>query len=368
MPIIGLQKRSRELGRIRTGNKGAKGQPQKLTKFRLTGQSKALLEKVAEAYGGEVLAWTPQGGVQQWEVYTEADRLPIFVPPQPVSQWYETWTAGGCIHRCDGETDYITGDDCDNDSKVHQDAKITTRLNVVLKDIEGVGYWRLESHGFNAAVELPNAAEFLAYAEGYVNGWVALEERVTKKMKDGKSETNRFIVPIIEIDVTPAQLMAGEGRIKPPELDGPVTKTEPIPAAIEAGATVDYVLQAQQASTFETVVAIRAKAEKLGHLTPEIDAQLGAIAAGLRAPASAPAQVPDDDGAIDAEIVDEDAAAAADMAWQQCLRVAGEQGLTLPQTKEEYARWSQGQSADDADAEQLEAFLGYLKAGQQVSA
>lgn len=361
MPILDLQKRSRELGRIRTGDKAANGAPKKLTKFRITSQSKALLEKVAELYGGTVQAWTPAGGTGQWEVYTDANRLPIYVPPQPVTQWYETWSAGGCTHRCDGETDYITGESCDPESPVHQQSKPTTRLNVVLKEVEGIGFFRLESHGWNAAVELPEAAEFLAYAAGYVDGWLALEERVSKSIKNGKAETKKYLVPIIEIDVTPAQLMAGQGRVQTPALEGPVTQAPALPAGSAAGPP-DYLTQAQDASTFETVVAIRAKAEQAGHLTPELDAQLKVVADSLRAAA---AQVPDADGAVDAEIVEDK---AADAVWQRVLAAAGQAGLTFDQTTEEYAKFSGGEAAATATAEQLEKFLGYLATAEQVSA
>lgn len=37
--------------------------------------------------------WTPaNGGPSAWEVVTDADRLPVLVPPQAVSQWYELWS------------------------------------------------------------------------------------------------------------------------------------------------------------------------------------------------------------------------------------------------------------------------------------
>lgn len=368
MPILDLQKRSRELGRIRTGDKAANGAPKKLSKFRITSQSKALLENVAALYGGEVREWTPAGGTQQWEVYTHVDRIPIYVPPQPVTQWYETWSAGGCTHRCDGETDYITGEACDPESKAHTDSKPTTRLNVVLKEVEGIGFFRLESHGWNAAVELPQAAEFLAFARGYVDGWVALEERVSKSIKDGKASTKKYLVPIIEIGVTPAQLMAGEGRVTTPTLEGPVPATAALPAgptsAPAAAEVPNYLVHAQEASTFQTVVAIRSKAEKAGHLTPELDAQLRVVADSLR---NAGAPVPDADGAIDADVVDpEGAAAAADMAWQKVLTVAGKAGLTLEETKGEYAAWAKGESADDASADDLDKFREYLADGHDV--
>jgi hypothetical protein len=56
----------------------------------------------------------------------------------------------------------------------------------VLRDVEGVGVLRVETHGWNAAMELPNAAEFLAQAGGYVNGWLSLEQRTSKAIINDK--------------------------------------------------------------------------------------------------------------------------------------------------------------------------------------
>ena len=41
---LGIQRRLVELGRIRLGEKGSRGEPKKLTKFRLTSASRPLLE------------------------------------------------------------------------------------------------------------------------------------------------------------------------------------------------------------------------------------------------------------------------------------------------------------------------------------
>jgi Recombination directionality factor-like len=233
MPIVELQRRARELGRIRIGQKvtGSDGRARqaKLDRFRITSHSRPLLDKVAALYGGEVHDWQPAGGPPQFEVITDAKRLPVLVPPQPVSQWLETWSAGGCVHRCDGVTDAFTGAPCDRGPD-HEAAKPTTRLNVILRDVAAVGVFRLESHGWNAAAELPDVAAFLAHAGGYVDGWLALQERVTKSA----GQTRRFIVPTIEIDVTPAQLLAGRQRAEL-ELEQPGQK------AIEAAPAPAYV-------------------------------------------------------------------------------------------------------------------------------
>lgn len=216
MPIIDLQTRARELGRIRIGQvvptKTGKTRPAKLDRFRITAYSKDLIEKIAALYGGEVQEWTPQGkGAPGWEVVTTSTRLPVLVPPQPVSQWYETWSGGGCQRRCDGVHEVLSDSPClCGPDPAQRMCKPTTRLNVVLREVEGVGVFRLETKGYYAAVELPSAAELLAASRGYISGYLSLEERVVTR--DG--ETRRFMVPTIDVEVTPMQLMAGAGSVQ----------------------------------------------------------------------------------------------------------------------------------------------------------
>ena len=360
MPIIDLQKRARELGRIRIGHqvtgtsKAGKTytRPAKLDKFRLTSASKPLLEKVAELYGGTVNEWTPKGGTGQYEVLTESARIPILVPPQPVSQWLETWSAAGCIHRCDGATNALTGDPCDPDDPAHQEARPTTRLNVVLRDVEGIGVWRLESHGWNAAIELPNAADFLAQAGGYIEGHLALEERTSigTNTKTGAPETRRFMVPIIEISVTPAQLLAGEGAIRPPQVEGPVTTM-----AIES-ARPDYAALAATAGDIDAVRDLWKAAQEAGHLTDALKATLTARVNDLQpSQADAPA-----DEVVEAELVDDDPQATSDL-WAECLKVGGELGIGLWDLEGRYSQENEGLAVSDATAESLMRFLDGLR-------
>lgn len=240
MPIIDLQVRARELGRIRIGQvvaaSNGKKRPSKLDRFRITAHSREIVEKVAALYGGDVKEWQPQGnGPAGWEVVTTLTRLPVLVPPQPVSQWYETWSGGGCQRRCDGVTEMLSDQPClCGPDPQNRECKPTTRLNVVLREVEGVGVWRLETHGYYAAVELPSAAELLAASRGYIVGHLGLEERVVKR----NGETRRFMVPTLDIDVTPAALMAGGAGLTPGganQLDGGRTALPPAAAAIEAG-------------------------------------------------------------------------------------------------------------------------------------
>lgn len=273
MAILTLQQRSRELGRIRLGQfvtpKGAKGRPEKLDRFRFTSLSEPLIGKVATLYGGTPQPWVPQGGgAEGFEVIADCTRIPILVPPQPVSQYFELWSGGGCVRRCDGQTELLSGGQClcgvDPDDR---ECKPTTRLRVVLRDVEGIGVWRLESHGYYSATELPEVAEFLAQAGGYVSAHLGLEERVIKR--EGK--TRRFMVPTIEVDVTPAQLLSGAvpsaqlgaGRQAPALTTGPsaaelatsygglVYEPEPEPAALDVESVRAAIAAAQ------TVPALR---------------------------------------------------------------------------------------------------------------
>jgi hypothetical protein len=370
MPIINLQKRARELGRIRLGQKGANGAPQKLDRFRVTSASKPLLEKVASLYGGEVQAWTPDGGSAQWEVVTDANRLPIMVPPQPVTQWHEAWRKSGCVHRCTGEMNVLTDEPCDPEDPLHQEAmtKPTTRLNVVLRDVEGVGVFRTETHGWNAAMELPNAAEFLAQAGGYVNGWLSLEQRTSKAIVNDKPVTRHFMVPIIEIDVTPAQLMAGKGRVAAPAMiGGPVAET---PALAAAGP--DYVALAADLTDPEEVRNLWRQANGAGHMTQGLSEHLqrrvaeletaGAAQGGAAAeePGGSPAAAePDADGVVDAELVDDD----ADAMWQRVLAAGGRQGLGLEAVIASFKKQMGGLLPDEATAGEMQAYLDKLEGG-----
>lgn len=380
MPILDIQKRARELGRIRLGQKGDRGQPQKLDRFRLTSASQPLLDRAAEIYGGQVRAWTPTGGSPQFEVITDARRLPIMVPPnQPVSQWYEAWRKSGCIHRCDGRTNVLTDEFCDPEDPAHREAiqKPTTRLSVVLRDVEGIGVWRVETHGWNAAVELPDVAEFLAQAGGYVDGWLSLEQRTSIIEVNGKPQTSHYVVPIIEIDVTPSELMAGRGRVEAPKLEGPVPQSR----ALEAPATEDrytpYFAEVEQAGSLDGLGEIwsRMAAEKLvgTQATPSARAEEFVAAFKARAAKVKPtAAEPDADGIVEGEIVADGEAGGsnadlpagtgdADAIWGEILRVGGEQGMDLPTVSDDFAQRMGGLTANEASAEELAVYLGKLR-------
>lgn len=354
-PIIELQKRARELGRIRIGEvvptSNGKTRPSKLDKFRFTSASKELLDKVAELYGGVVREWQPQGnGAKAWEVVSTSTRIPILVPPQPVTQWMELWTGGGCVRRCDGVQEIKSQDNpipCICKVNEREDCKPTTRLNVVLRDVEGIGVWRLESKGWNAAAELPDTAAFLAQVGGYIDGFLGLEQRTV--VSDGK--TKQFMVPVIHVAATPAEVMAGKGRIQPPSIEGPVAR-----AAIGSG-TPDYLAAANAATSLDEVKAIWKTAAGAGAAQPVLD-EIFAI--GNKFLPKGTSEV------VDAEPVDDTTAEDTsgldiDALWQQILAASGNLDMDLTSLEQDFAYKNEGVVPESATATQLSAYLVDLK-------
>lgn len=213
MPILDLQMKLRQLGRIRAGEvvetQAGKRRPSKLEHFKITSHSEQIIREVADLYGGTPSRWTPNNGGdadEQWAVTVTVDRIPVMLPPQSISQHYELWSGGGATRRCDGETEKLSGQRClcDPDPKKRECA-VTTRLNVILRDVRGLGVFRLDSKGYYAAVELPQVAAFLEHAGSYIEAHLALEPRSDKK--DGK--TRHWLTPVLDVDISPAQLLAG---------------------------------------------------------------------------------------------------------------------------------------------------------------
>lgn len=313
MAIVTLQRRARELGRIRIGQvvKASNGRtrPAKLDRFRLTSPSRPLLDRVAALYGGTVAEWTPANGAPgQWEVVTDATRLPVLVPPQPVSQYFELWSGGGCQRRCDGVRELLSDQPClCSPEPEDRDCKPTTRLNVILRDIEGIGVWRLESHGYYSATELPEVAEFLARTNGYVAAHLALEQRTVKR--DGK--THNFAVPALEVDITPMQLLAGTtGTGTGAAQMGAAQPVAALPAAPTSPSVTwdedSIVASVHAATTVDELSALwKGLAEQGAPDMPAVKAAFAQRGAELKNPAGAGEPLPE-----------------ADTLWQQILSIA----------------------------------------------
>lgn len=241
MPIIDIQRRLREVGRIRLGeqvaNKSGNGtHPAKIDKFRFTSPDERSINAIAGIYGGIPQPWEGAAVGEQWELYADSKELDVLVPPIELawSQWMENWSGAVCRNRCDGQTDIKndTACSCDPDSPT---CKPTSRLGVILTAVDGIGIWRLESHGWNAASELNGSIEVLRVVQNrgaMVPARLLLEQRQQKKVgKDGKPETFNFAVPVLDLNLSVAALTGGATR----QLESGVT---PIAAVSEIAPSI----------------------------------------------------------------------------------------------------------------------------------
>lgn len=377
MPIKDLQQQQAQVGRIRIGQqvaaKNGKLRPEKLDRFRFTSASRALVDAVARQYGGVVEAWTPDGRPAEFEVISDARTLPVLIPPRPVTQFYEMWSGAGCQRRCDGEIETLSGDPCkcplDHIERGDLAAKgaackATTRLKVMLPEIPGIGVWRLDTHGYYAAIELPQTADFLGAvtdAGGYIRATLALEERQVKRPGVG---IRTFLVPALHVDVTPEALMAGAGTA----LAGPATTaitTGAVPAqvAIEAGTSGPAVDLAQaiadralSCASRDEVAALWREAKESGLLGESVADEQG-VMESLEGLLSARGRGLAGATSVSSSPVD------ADALWFQIVAVAA--GIDDPSFDLDiaFADWSRGLSPGAATADQLAAYLEHLQSG-----
>jgi hypothetical protein len=361
MPILDLQRRMRQLGEIRIGHvvagtsKAGKAytRPAKLNHFRFTSPSRQILTQVAVLYGGDVKPWTPaNGGPSEFEVYSTTDRLPVLIPPRDaVSQWYELYAGSKCQRRCDGVTEHKKDRPCMCDPDDRQ-CNITTRVNVMLRDVPALGQWLLVSKGFYAAVTLPPAAELLAQAGGYVSGWLGMEEKLVQR-DEGPA---RFMVPTLDVEITPAALMAGQIT------GGPAAVASGPERVAITGGRPDYMALAAVAATSDEVAALYRQAVAAGHMDKALADALTARGEALKPPAPpAPSSSPPAPAAEevhDAEVVEDD---DVEGIWFQIIAAAGPLGLTTDQVEARFAEDNGGLHPSTASADRLRAFLKSLK-------
>lgn len=228
--IIDLQRRLAEAGRIRIGHQtltsNGRKRPEKLDTFRLTSPDRTRIDQAAKLFGGTPQQWDAPAG-PQWEVITATDSMHVIVPPADMSfsQHYELWSGGGCQRRCDGRYNTITDSPCICDPD-KRECNIHTRLSVMLRDLPGLGVWRIDTSGYYAAVELQGAVEVVQLAAGrgqMLPARLRLEQRMVKRVGQG---TRRFAVPVLDIEVSPGQLL-GPAPLAP-MLDAPTPPVEAI--------------------------------------------------------------------------------------------------------------------------------------------
>lgn len=243
MPVLDLQRRAYQSGRIRLGQAVKTGKqdkagkditrPVKLDAFRFTSPSRFQIDAAAEAHGGEVRPWDNRGR-REWEVLTGATELMVAIPPavDAISQWYEMWTGGGCQRRCDSQREQKSGGPClcphaadprdedEADRMARERARLSklmppqacgikTRVSVVLPDLPDIGVWRLDTSGFYAAGELIGKAELMALCRDrdlFLPARLWIDHRVDVV----GGQTRKYPVPALEILKTFRQVATGE--------------------------------------------------------------------------------------------------------------------------------------------------------------
>jgi hypothetical protein len=256
-PLADIETRAPEAGRIRLGMKSGKAM-KSLDKFRFTSPFKDCIEVLAQMYGGECRPWSdPKASPSsQWEVLTDASEIQVFLPPSPVSTWYELYSGSGLQRRCDGAVCQIpqqTGpniwEPVDNPcvcvAKNAMECSPHTRLKVLIPDVPFRGVWRLETKGWNALKELPGMADLITQLNS--NGsMVRVALGIEKRTQMRPSGKRNFVTPTLTMLDSPNQILSGAARVQgvaisPPTRSVPLS-IEPPAQAIEYDDIVDAVL------------------------------------------------------------------------------------------------------------------------------
>ncbi|GGV36656.1 hypothetical protein GCM10010293_40030 [Streptomyces griseoflavus] len=317
--LLNIQRRAAEHGRLRTGYTQGK-RPMRSATWVVTSHSEEHVRKAAGLWGGEPEQWTPLNStITQWRVITKASAVEALITPgDPLNQYNELWSAGGCQRRCDGETELLSRQPCLCARQFGEDwhtqpkgrvCSATSRLNVMLPDLSGMGMWRAETHSFYAASEWGGMVDMvLAGTNG--QGFVPVTLRIEPRQAVRDGQTKKFPVVVVELrGMTPRQALAGP-MTAATALD-PAAGGQAV-AAIEAPKGRDWIAEAQGALTSDDVRDLWMEARQEGVVHPKgtdpLSKQLTAIAAEKDAEHqqahSSNEKQPDEDGAYEAELVD----------------------------------------------------------------
>lgn len=236
VPVHKIKRRVPEQGRIRMGrkvltgeldkNNKPKSRPSKLTRLRFTSGDKQALDVIADKYGGDVTPWTEGPHDAQFEVTVTQEKVPIVLPPDPLSGTpiYEHWSGGGCQRRCDGIDCTLPLADnaapdaeqlvvaCPCRAENRMQCKPRTRLNVALREVPFGGTWRIESTGWNAAEELPGQVDMVLTVQE--TGMVMAELSIAQRTRLVRGQTKKFVVPCLTLPESIEALAAGSMRLK----------------------------------------------------------------------------------------------------------------------------------------------------------
>lgn len=217
--VIDIQRGFREIGSLRMGFSEPKNGgkiPKKSQNWILTSNDENALRVAAQEFGGEVQPWPDEAARHSHRLITKMAELPVMISPSPATQSYELWQGGECKRRCNGGYDRLNECPCQcpSDPKIRaaqaatgKACKLTTRCGFILPSVPDLGVWRLETHGYYAAVELPQTTDFLGAmaAQGAkIPAVIAIEIRKTRS----KGTTKTYPVPVVRLVQSMNQLQA----------------------------------------------------------------------------------------------------------------------------------------------------------------
>lgn len=226
-PLIELQRRLAEAGRIRMGEKTDKGAPKRLDTWRITSPTKQLIAQAAGLYGGEPKPWESPTG-PQFEVVTTSAELPVLVMPgYSFRQGYEFRTSPTLVERrCDG-VEMDDGKPCACNAEGEDKCALLTRLTVALPELTTMLGWRLETKGENAARELLASMDLV---QGVASGrpFVPARLRIVERRGNVNGQAVRYVVPVIDVSLRYAEVLgepqaalpSGYTPIEPPAGNG----------------------------------------------------------------------------------------------------------------------------------------------------
>lgn len=411
MPIADLQRSLTELGRIRLGKKKENGKPARLDTFRFTSPAQHLIEEIAALYGGEVAPWTGSNRGKQWETITTATIIPVFLPRQKIDPWYEQWGKEVCMRRCDGIHDSIHDQPCDctfTQAGKPNRCKPTTRLNVMLADVVGLGQWRVETHGIYAASELSTTLGLLEGVQIPLPGRLLLENRTSKQWDrdENKVVVKDFNVPIVLLDaVTARQIQiggdaltqavriaqGGAAQVEAPQ-QRPALAAAPAPAPASEQDIAEMLEAIAEADTPDQMMALASAIKQLGQpealtsawktrrveiqaalaaqqereqappAAPEGQPEIESPSAPPAAPPNAPEATPEPPATPPVQAPDEAEETARRNALMSLLGEAGAQQIKKPEL-ERIARDYCGGELPTLSAQQMGQLQDYLRGG-----
>jgi Recombination directionality factor-like len=244
VPIIELQRRLTLVGAIRAGGeKPERGPGRKLESFRLTSPRQPLILQAAELYGGPVSPWRSPIG-KEWQVYTEAEEIPVLVMPgYSLRQAYELWEGATKRTRlCDGLEEELTGGPCLCNAEGEDRCDLYTRLVVALPELDTVLGWRLISRGANAGHELPT---MMALVEARAGGspFVPARLRLDERRGVVNEQVVRYVVPTLDFGIGYAALAGAQNgpRALPPGSDPGVRGEPPVASGAVSDASGAFI-------------------------------------------------------------------------------------------------------------------------------